>query len=196
MKNSWKPGQKVHIETERFCLDSMTRWQAAWQTYPWTADREILGSLGLVPRTWTRRSWYKWHKKYNNRKKFLIGIKPKNSDTIIGYESFEVTSARSALLTVIIGDRSWWGAGVVLEARRAVLQFLFEEVGCRRVWGTPSTRNFPSVFNYQALGFRSEGILRHYGYNAESGAPADHIIFSMLREEWFEIRDKKEGGTP
>jgi [ribosomal protein S5]-alanine N-acetyltransferase len=193
MKNPWKPGQKVHIETERFCLDSMTRWEAARLTYPWTSDREILGSLGLVPRTWSRRSWYKWHKQYNNRRKFCIGIRPKNSNTLIGYESFDVSELRNALLTVVIGDRSWWGSGVVLEVRQAIIQFLFEEVGCRRIWGAPATRNFPSVFNYQALGFRSEGILRQYGINAETGAPVDHFVFAMLRDEWNEIRDKKVG---
>lgn len=185
MKSAWKPSRSVHIKTPRFNLDSMTRLEAAWHTYGWSSDREVTVPLGYPSRDWTLHAWYKQHRKYNNRNKFCLAIRPKNSSQVIGFEAFELSAGGTALLTVAIGNRSWWGKGVVLETRTAILEFLFNETHCRRAWGTPSVRNLPSIFNYKALGFKSEGILRQHGYQPESGAPVDYVIFGLLRDEWL-----------
>ena len=185
MTNKWKPGRRIHLETERFRLDSMRRMEVAWHTYAWSADREVTGPLGFPNKKWTWLSWYKRHRKYNDRQKLCLAIKTKNATNVIGYEAIELSAAGTAILTVAIGDRSWWGKGVVTETRKAILDFLFCETNCRRVWGIPSVRNIPSIFNYQALGFTSEGILRQHGLHPETGKPVDHIIFAMLRDEWL-----------
>lgn len=187
---AWRPGAPVRLETARFELASMTRWEAARHSYPWALDPEVMLPFGVPAKAWTRLGWYKWHKAYNNRKKFCFAIRPKGTPAVIGYESCEISSQKNAYLTVIIGDRSWWGKGVVVECRREIIRFLFETVGCRRVWGTPSARNLPSVFNYQALGFKSEGILRQHGIDARTLHPVDHLVFGLLREEWPRTRER------
>jgi ribosomal-protein-alanine N-acetyltransferase len=191
---AWKTGQKVHIETERFVLESTTRLQATLLTYPWTTDPEIMNPLGYPAGTWTFRKWYREHKKYNNRRRFFLSIRPKGETKAIGYEAPEVTTAGVARLTVVIGDRAWWGQSVVAETRPAVLDFLFDTVGCQRAWGMPAARNVPSVFNYQRLGFMTEGTMRQQSVNPATGRLRDTIIFGMLSDEWRELRKKKAGG--
>jgi RimJ/RimL family protein N-acetyltransferase len=190
MMKAWKPGRRIHLETQRFNLVSATRLEAAWHTYAWASDREVTGPLGFPNRKWTLYSWYKQHRNYNNRRKFCFLIRPKSSTKAIGYESFEISFAGTAILTVAIGDRSWGGRNVVMETRKAVLKFLFEQTNCRRAWGNPCVRNLPSVFNYQALGFKSEGILRGHGVDPETGRPLDHIVFGLLRDEWLSLQDQ------
>ena len=90
---------------------------------------------------------------------------------------------------VVIGDRDYWGKGVVLEARGALLDFLFDVVGVSKVWGTPFERNFPSIFNYKAQGFTCEGVLRKHVINVK-GKRVDQYIFGLLRDEWHAHRAK------
>lgn len=138
------------------------------------------------------RCWYRRHRKYNNRRKFCIGIRPKGESGLIGYELAEVSSRDVATLSVLIGDRAWWGKGVVQETRSAIIKFLFEQVGCARVWGTPNARNFPSVFNYQKLGFTFEGTMRQHSYDPRTKQRVDLLMFSILRDEWLERRKRQE----
>jgi RimJ/RimL family protein N-acetyltransferase len=77
-----------------------------------------------------------------------------------------------------------------METRKAVLKFLFEKTNCRRAWGNPCVRNLPSIFNYQALGFKSEGILRGHEFDPETGNSVDHIVFGLLRDEWLLSHDQ------
>jgi len=183
---TWKPGQPVRLETERFLLRTLNRLQIVWYTYEWTFDPEVMNPYGLEAGIWTRRKWYRRYKKPNNRRRFYFGIWPKSSDKPIGLEVVDVDTRRVATLSVMIGDRCWWGRGVVQETRRAILAFVFDQLQCPRVCGMPSARNFPSIFNYQKLGFTCEGILRQHGIDPATKQRCDIIVYSMLRNEWLE----------
>ena len=195
MTETWKPGQPIRLETPRFQLDSLTRLQVVWNTFHWTKDPAIMNPFGLEAGTWTRRSWYRRYRKLNNRRKFAFGIRPKGESKLIGLEIVDVSGHNVASLSVLIGDRDWWGRGVVQESRKAVINFLFGKVGCVRVWGTPSSRNFPSIFNYQKLGFTCEGALRQQGFDPATKQRTDFIVFAMLRDEWLAKHGQQQGAT-
>lgn len=192
---TWKPGQPVRLETERFVLESKSRLQATLLTYAWTKDPQVMHPLGYPAGTWTWRSWYRNFRHFNNRRKFFLAIRPKDSRTPIGYEAFETSTAGVALLTVVIGDRNWWGKGVVMEARTAVLDFIFDSCKCQRAWGMPTTRNLPSIFNYQRLGFTKEGVLRRQTIDHATGHLQDHIAFGILAEEWRTRRGQEKAAS-
>ncbi|MCL4766613.1 MAG: GNAT family N-acetyltransferase [Hyphomicrobiaceae bacterium] len=191
MTDRWKPGSAVRLETPRFQLASLSRLQAAWHSYAWTSDPLVMHPYGLEAGSWTRRSWHRRLRRFNNRRRFCIGIRPKGGAGLIGYETAEVSSQGVAFIAVMIGDRDWWGKGVVQETRSAVIDFLFENVGCARVWGTPGIRNFPSIFNYQKLGFTCEGTLRQHGWDPATRRRQDYFIFGLLRDEWLEKRKQQ-----
>ena len=188
----WKPGQSVDLETERFRLQSMTRLQATLRTYPWTFDPEVMHPFGLNAGTWSRRSWYFQFRSFNNRRKFCLAITPKDQTQLIGYEQVEIRPRGVALLATVIGDRTWWGKGVVRESRSAAIDFLFDRLGCNRVWGTPAVRNLPSVFNYRSLGFTCEGVMRQHKYDPATWKLQDYFVFGMLRDEWLARRKQQE----
>jgi RimJ/RimL family protein N-acetyltransferase len=187
----WKPGARVRLETERFRLDTLTPLQACLATYPWTADPDLMHPFGLDAGTWSRRSWHRYFRGLDNKRKFCFGIRPKGQDRIIGLERCDLRPRGAAFLSVLIGDRAWWGKEVVRECRSAVIDFLFESVGCVRVWGSPQVRNLPSVFNYQKLGFKCEGVLRRHSYDPDTKQLEDCFIFGMLREEWCARRNRE-----
>ena len=176
----------MKLETDRFTLESMSRLEATWRTYAWTFDPEVMHPFGFPSGTWTWRSWYKHFRKFNNRHKFCLAIRPKGARRVIGFESFEAGHSGLAILTVIIGDRNWWGKNVVQETRPAVIDFIFKHVGCGKVWGMPAARNFPSVANYLALGFQCEGVLRKHAFDPVTKEMEDRLAFGLLKREWLE----------
>lgn len=185
-----RSGPAIRLETERFVLKSLTRRELARISYPWTNDPAVMEPLELQAGVWTPRSWEKQLIKSNNRDKFSFGIEERRSGTMIGYETAQLSRTNVALLGVAIGDRDWWGKGVVVESRTAVLDFLFGVRECVRAWGIVYARNFPSISNYLMLGFQHEGTLRGQQLlpNAERG---DAMVFGILREEWLNRRSPK-----
>lgn len=179
----------IRLETARFILKSLTRRELARISYPWTNDPDVMEPLEFTAGGLTFRNWEKQIIKSNNRDRFIFGIEERNSGTIIGYETAQISRTKVALLSVAIGDHDWWGQGVVLESRSAVLDFLFGETACVRAWGITFVRNFPSVSNYLALGFQHEGTLRRQ-FLLPDDKRGDAIVFGILREEWLKRRSR------
>ena len=100
----------------------------------------------------------------------------------------------TAQTNIVVGDREWWGRGIVPEIRAAVLDFAFEKLGIEKIWGVPFARNFPALYNYKAQGFTCEGILRA-NKRLPDGSRVDQYYFGLLREEWRPRRGAGAGGA-
>ena len=80
-----------------------------------------------------------------------------------------------------IGKR-WWGRGLMTEAVRAVVGYLFAEVGVRRVCAQHDTENPASGAVMRKAGMTKDGVLRQGGRN--NRGIVDTAVYSILREEW------------
>lgn len=89
---------------------------------------------------------------------------------------------QSAELGWCIG-RAWWGQGIMPEAGKTVIAFLFERVGFNRVAARYDTRNAKSGRVMQKLGMKFEGVLRQAG-RCNAGL-CDEAVYSILRKEYF-----------
>ena len=92
---------------------------------------------------------------------------------------------RTANFNVLIGEKDYWGQKVINETRAALLDFLFTQRGVEKAYGRPLARNFPAVFNYQAQGWRLEGVLRGQAKSVVDGSRLDQYHFGMLATEWL-----------
>ena len=158
----------------------------------WAKDPELMEGLNTPARSLNRTQLQRYIKTFDNRTKFHLGVFSQPENLHIGFFTIYVDNKnRSAQTNVVIGDRDYWGKGVVLEARAAIIDFLFEIVKVEKIWGTPYERNFPSIFNYKAQGFTCEGVLRKHMVNVK-GQRVDQYIFGLLREEWLARRGRDE----
>lgn len=96
--------------------------------------------------------------------------------------------AESAHIGYCIG-RSWWNRGVTREALGAVIDFMFAEVGMRRVDSRHDPRNGASGAVMRACGMTYEGTLRQSDVNNQGWCDADW--YSILRSEWEIMRSAK-----
>lgn len=191
--------QKVRalaLETERFRLIPIRPLSLAISTLHWTKDSDLFVSLGWRASGWTPRRWWRHLRHQVRGNRICHGIWPKSGGPCIGLHMTSVSQdAQTAGIGVVIGERDWWGKGVVTEAREAIVGDIFERLKMERVWAQVWARNLPSVYNHRRLGFIHEGTMRSAAVEAD-GTRVDVLIFAMLRTEWLARKNKSGANDP
>ena len=94
--------------------------------------------------------------------------------------------ARSAELSLLVGDPARWGAGlgadIVRTALGDVVGMLPDTVGVR-----VEEENVRARALYRRLGFQEEGRLRQAAFH--EGRHADILLFALLAPEWAALED-------
>lgn len=184
----WRPATPLTLTTESYVLRSMSPSDVDARFTSWLADPEVVETLNLPAQARKPETFAAYIGRFDNRASFGLGIYDRQTSLIIGFYAIYCDLGNaSANTNVIVGDRDYWGRGVVLETRAHILDFLFDIMGIEKVVGNPFARNFPAVFNYKALGFRCEGVLRQHR-RSHTGGRLDQLIFGLLRDEWHAHR--------
>lgn len=77
--------------------------------------------------------------------------------------------------------RNWWHMGIMSEALRAVMDFLFDEVGYQRIESRHDPRNPHSGGVMRKCGMRCEGTLRQSDWNNQG--ICDASWYALLKSE-------------
>lgn len=191
-RQPWIVGMPARLETERFVVRSMTGNDLTDSYMKWIADPELMRNLNTLPMHKTREEESQRMKAYDNSNNFQFGAFTRQDNKLIGFFQVRIDRPHKlAEISVVIGDREWWGRNVVLEARGAIIDFLFDRLKLEKIWGMPQVRNFAAVANYRKQGFRLEGVLRGHNESAyDKGKRLDFAVFSLLRPEWQALRSK------
>ncbi|MFZ5792762.1 MAG: GNAT family N-acetyltransferase [Pseudomonadota bacterium] len=188
----WRPGQGLVLLTEHYVVRSMTHADVGEDYLAWTRDEEIMAGVNSRPANMTVADLHRYIDRFNNRTAFHFGVLLKETGRLIGFYSVYWDRKHNLASTnVMIGDKSYWGKGVVLESRAAIIDFLFDRLKVGKIWGNPMARNIPSVFNYKAQGFRCEGVLKRHRVGP-TGERVDQLMFGLLPEEWAAHKAKRK----
>ena len=104
----------------------------------------------------------------------LYGFEPKDKRVTIGYTWY---------------TPSVWGKAHNKECKLLLLQYVFEILGYNRVEFYVAGQNIRSQKAVQKIGGIKEGVLRNHGYRPD-GSLRDTVIFSILKEEWPEVKQR------
>ena len=124
---------------------------------------------------------------------FGIVLKADPLGTVIG--SLGAHWASQPNLTMEFGysiAEPYWGRGLIAEAGRAVLRYVFAEYAVERVQARVFAGNDASERVLQKLGFSREGVLR--SLVLRRGRHWDIVMYSLLRGEWEERRTPGRSG--
>lgn len=189
-----QPPAIPRIDTERFYLRLLQVSDASQRWIGWMADPEVMKPLNSQISDVTMTRLQGTISRYDQVNKPMIGIFDREKELHIGAYMIKLDAKnRLANFNVMIGDKSYWGQRVVLETRAALLDYFFKRRNLAKATGTPFARNFPSVFNYRAQGWRLEGILKEHSELRHTPGRLDQLMFAMLKDEWIERRTKKQG---
>ena len=184
---------RTRIESERFLLVPLNRWQAFRLTYPWTRDTEFISSFTGSGAPRSPRNWYREMVRPNSRTRFVHAIVPRGESAPIGIHTMTLHGYKSCRLGIGIQDRNWWGKDVVREVRTRLINHIFERSDVQRLDAQVAGRNLPSVFNYQRLGFSHVGTMHRTKHDPATGQVHDMLIFEMLRDDWMRRKVERNG---
>ena len=177
----------VRLETERLILRPFTNGDAEAAFANWTGDPEVtrfltwpahadIGVTRSVIGSWVERypkpDFYNWAIE-------LKGLgKPVGSIAVVW--SQDDGPVRIATLGYCLG-RAWWGQGLMPEAARAVIDFLFDRVGYTVIQARHDVNNPKSGRVMSKAGMTRVGVLRRAGVNNQG--VVDEVLYDILPED-------------
>jgi ribosomal-protein-alanine N-acetyltransferase len=171
------------IETERLILRRICTEDAQAMFDNWASDSEVTKYLTWPTHTRPEicemviKDWVSSYEK-DDFYQWVIEIdgKPIGSISVVQHDD----QTAKAEIGYCIG-RNWWHKGIMTEALKAVIVYLFDEVGMNRIEAYHDVRNQNSGKVMKKCGMKYEGTLRQAGRNNQG--ICDVSVYSILAEE-------------
>ena len=174
------------IETDRLILRRYKIEDADAMYKTWASDSEVTKFLTWQPHPSvevSRSIIENWLKEYSDKKYYQWAIVLKdNGNEPIG--DISVVHMNEDISMVHIGyclGRAWWRRGIMSEALKAVMDFMFDTVEVNRVEARHDPRNPNSGKVMQKCGMKYEGTLRSADRNNQG--ICDACYYALLRSE-------------
>lgn len=178
-----------NIYTERLVL---TPWQATKEDaeglYEYAKHPEVGPNAGWPPHKSVEESMHILSELFVPSTAWAI--REKDTGKIVGHISLDDDKRREDVNSKEMGYNlayDCWGKGYMTEAARAVMDYGFEEFGLVVMSICTGPDNKRSQRVIEKCGFKFEGIQRR-GYHILDGTDRDNLVYSILREEWEELK--------
>ena len=175
----------VTLETERLILRRFTVEDADVMFRNWASDPEVARYTTWEPHpdaAFTRTLLSMWVAGYAEASVYNWCITLKESGEPIG--SIGTVGMAEAHLSVEVGycvSRAMWGKGVMPEALRAVMAFLFNEVQVNRIAAKHDIRNAKSGRVMEKCGMQYEGTMREIMFT--KGEFATGKLYAIVKSD-------------
>ncbi len=172
------------IETGRLILREV-KTEDAYDMLKYLSNKDVVKPMGLAPfqtvkDVWDEINWYKTI--YEEGTGIRWGITLKNSGKVIGSCGF--LNMLSKHYRAEVGyelSKDYWGKGIASEALEAVVKYGYRHFQLERIEALIEPTNLPSQKLVEKLGFRREGLLRHYEFTC--GKFDDLYMYSIIKED-------------
>jgi diamine N-acetyltransferase len=153
----------------------------------WFNDPDVRKTLIISERFELEKTLY-WFEKMqadDSRLEFVIETMDKAPVGIIGLAGINSTH-RTAEIYIVIGQKEFWGKGVMLEAECILINWAFNSLGLEKIWAEARPENIASVITMKKIGFQIEGTLRNE--KIVNGQRATVLHLGLLREDFKPYR--------
>lgn len=173
------------IETARLILRPFVMADAEPMCRNWASDPEVTKFLSWPPYKSVDTAHAilaEWTKQYSDNSFYQWAIELKELGEPIG--SISVVNQDERVDMAEIGfciGKAWWGQGIMTEALKAVVDFLFDEVSAQRIEAGHDPNNPASGAVQHKCGLKYEGTLRR-SIRSNQGI-TDKAVMALLKEE-------------
>ena len=178
-----------NIETKRLLLRKFKAEDAYPMFNNWTRDPENVKYLSWQAHKNiddTYEILNKWIREYKNKDSYRWCITLKDANEVIGIiDVIEMIEIRSTCEIGYVISKNHWSKGIMTEALRAVIKYLFTKVNFNRIQARHDIDNPASGKVMLKCGMKFEGILRQHGLR-NTGERCDLAMYSILKED---VRD-------
>jgi len=174
------------LGTERLILRRFVMEDAQAMYQNWACDGEVTKYLTWPPHSSPDVSHMvlsDWTARYAQADYYQWTIELKELNEPIG--SIAVVEIRERVDELVIGyciGRPWWGKGIVAEAGKAVIAYLFDQVEANRISATHDANNPNSGRVMKKIGMQYEGTHRQGGKNNQG--IVDEVVYAILKDDW------------
>lgn len=177
----------VTLETERLILRRFTLDDAEDAFRNWESSEKVTRYLTWEP-----------YKNIDDLKDYIRYVidcceKPDHYDWVIELKGlgqvigsigviWEREDIAACEIGYCLGD-AFWGKGIMPEALKEVIRFLFNEVGMNRIQATHDANNPKSGRVMEKCGLKYEGTMRQASRNNQG--ICDSVMRAILREDYF-----------
>ena len=184
-KNAMKKTGTQRLETNRLILRRFVIEDAEDVYRNWASDPEVTKYL-----TWPTHASVEiskmllndWIPRYDDGGYFNWAIEWKGNGGVIG--NISVVRLREDIDEAEIGycmSKAYWGRGIMPEALKAVMDYLFDTAGMNRVSACHDANNPKSGRVMEKAGMKQEGVLRQSGKNNQG--ICDAVWRAMVRSD-------------
>lgn len=170
----------VFLETKNLFLRPLALEDLEGNYHSWLNDQEIVqyNSHGRFPLTLEKMKDY--ISSANNSEQIVMAIVSKHSNTHIGNISLQSINwvDRNVEIAFILGEKQFWGKGVMLEAGKAMIDHAFNSLNLHRVYCGTSSSNLGMQRLAKKLGMLKEGVRKEAIFTA--GKYHDVIEFGLI----------------
>ena len=165
-------GEKIILrEIEEKDLDLIVKWRNDPEILRWLFSYLPLNKV-------KQRKWYEKYLNDDTQQTFIIELKEEETPMgTVGLTDIDYKDQR-ADLTIIIGEKEYWGKGLGEEALDLLVKFAFNEMNLRKIKALVFSDNERAINLYEKCGFGKEGVLKEEIFKV--GEFRDIIIFSKL----------------
>lgn len=149
----------------------------------WYNDPDIRRTL-LVDEVFTLEGTRKWFARIQEDASRLDWMIETSAGMSIGLISLLHIDPKNktAEIIIVIGDRAYWGRGVMAEAEALLIGWAFEKLLLEKIWAVALPGNLASLITMKKLGFVIEGTLR--GEAVKDGRRTDLFRLGLLKDEF------------
>lgn len=156
------------------------------KTLNWNNQKEISDLYSGHPFPVNLEMEKKWYEKIltSNFPVTVFGIEYLEKFELIGLTILKDINLinRSAEFAIYIGEKSFRGKGLALEATLETLTFGFYKIGLNRIFLKVLENNIKSIELYKKAGFVNEGLLRNSVFKNNSFQ--NELLMSILKDEF------------
>lgn len=176
------------INTDRLLLRKLEVADAHDMFKNWATDSEVRKFLYWKPHNnvdETKEIIKQWTLEYENDDNYNWAIVLKDIGEVIGQISLVRMDKKHYSGEVgYCVSRKYWNMGIVTEALKAVIHYLFSEVGFNRIVATHDTNNGASGKVMMKSGMKYEGTLRQAKFSDDRGF-YDVSVYAILKDDWL-----------
>jgi len=176
------------INTDRLILRRFEMQDAENMYKNWATDKEVTKFLQWKPHEnveFTKSLLEGWIEKYKNDFVYNWVIEYKEINEVIG--NISIVKLNESKYSCEIGyciSSKYWNLGVTTESLKAVIDYLFKEVGFNRIAALHDTNNVASGKVMIKSGMEYEGTFRQAGVR-ENNQFYDLAQYAIIREAYY-----------
>ena len=178
----------VELETERLILRKFRQEDAQDMFDNWANDKNVTKHLSWLPHgsvDCTKKCLEAWITGYEKDSMYQWAIVPKEYGKVIGSVSaMNVNEKDSRCGIGYCMSKSYWNKGIMTEALKTVIKFLFYQVGFNRIQAMHHVENPASGKVMQKVGMKYEGRLKQYHVN-NCGEYVDCDIYAIVKNDYI-----------